>query len=185
MGVGTIKRAVFLDRDGVLNEAVIREGRPYPPANAEEVRIVEGAAEGLRQLKSLGFLLIVVTNQPDVARGTQTLSEVEAINTRLTSVLPLDDILMCLHTGDGCDCRKPKPGLLLQGASRHQVSLPECYLIGDRWRDIDAAAAAGTPAVWIDYGYQERGPSSPPVAVVKSVREAVNWIVERERNSCE
>jgi D-glycero-D-manno-heptose 1,7-bisphosphate phosphatase len=183
MGVGPLRRAVFLDRDGVLNEAEVREGKPYPPASAAEVRLVPGAEEGLRQLKALGFLLLVVTNQPDVARGTQTLGEIEAINARLTAVLPLDDILMCLHSGDGCNCRKPKPGLLLEGAARYGVSLSECYLIGDRWRDVEAAAAAGVPAVWIDYGYQERGPLTPPAAVVKSLGEAVGWIVERERRS--
>jgi D-glycero-D-manno-heptose 1,7-bisphosphate phosphatase len=129
--------------------------------------------------------LIVVTNQPDVARGTQTLTQIERINAKLSSLLPLDDILMCLHSGDSCDCRKPKPGLLLQGAARHNVNLTECYLIGDRWRDMDAVAAVGALGVWIDYGYRERGPSSPPAAVVKSLKEAVDWIVERERNSCE
>jgi D-glycero-D-manno-heptose 1,7-bisphosphate phosphatase len=184
MGVGALKRAVFLDRDGVLNEALVRDGLPYPPATAAEVRLVEGAEEGLHQLKALGFLLIVVTNQPDVARGTQTLEQVAAINAKLSAVLPLDDILMCLHSGDGCDCRKPKPGLLRLGAARYDVDLGECYLIGDRWRDMDAASAVGVPGVWIDYGYRERGPSEPPAAVVPSMQEAVRWIVERERNSC-
>lgn len=185
MGISPLKRAVFLDRDGVLNEALVRQGLPYPPATADEVRLVEGAEEGLQQLKALGFLLIVVTNQPDVARGTQSLEQVHAINEKLSAVLPLDEILMCLHSGDHCDCRKPKPGLLVQGGARHNLNLKECYLIGDRWRDMDAAAAVGAVGVWIDYGYQERGPSSPPAAIVKSLREAFSWIVERERNSCE
>ena len=180
MGIGTVRRAVFLDRDGVLNEAVVRDGKPYPPETAADVRLVEGAAEGLRQLKALGFLLLMATNQPDVARGTQTMAELEAINAVLLTALPLDDVFMCLHTGDGCDCRKPKPGLLLQGADRYALSLPHCYMIGDRWRDMDAAAAAGVPGVWIDYGYLERGPSVVPAARVKNLREAVDWIVNRE-----
>ena len=106
MGIGTVRRAIFLDRDGVLNEAVVREGKPFPPDTASAVRLVDGAIEMLPRLKQLGFLLLVVTNQPDVARGTQTIAEVEAINDVLRAVLPLDDFFMCLHTGDGCDCRK-------------------------------------------------------------------------------
>lgn len=183
MGVGTVSRAVFLDRDGVLNQAVVREGKPYPPETAAAVQLVDGAAEGMQRLKQLGFLLLVVTNQPDVARGTQTVAEVEAINDVLRAALPLDSFFMCLHTGDGCNCRKPKPGLLLQAAERYGLSLEDCYLIGDRWRDIDAAAAAGVPGVWIDYGYQERGPGTVPAAQVKSVCEAVDWIVNQENCS--
>ncbi|MFN0105243.1 MAG: D-glycero-alpha-D-manno-heptose-1,7-bisphosphate 7-phosphatase [Bryobacteraceae bacterium] len=183
MGDGTLRRAVFLDRDGVLNEAVVRDGKPYPPAKAEEVRLVAGAAEALARLKALGFLLLVATNQPDVARGTQTTAELDAINALLREALPLDDFFTCPHSGDGCDCRKPKPGLLLQGAERYGLALTDCYMIGDRWRDIDAAAAAGVPGVWIDYGYRERGPSAVPPARVKSLSEAVDWIVSRESGS--
>ena len=183
MGIGTVRRAIFLDRDGVLNEAVVREGKPYPPDTASAVRLVDGAIEMLPRLKQLGFLLLVVTNQPDVARATQTIAEVEAINDVLRAVLPLDDFFMCLHTGDGCDCRKPKPGLLLQAAERYGLSLPDCYMIGDRWRDIDAGAAAGVPGVWINYGYAERGPGATPVVEVRTLREAVDWIVNQENCS--
>lgn len=180
MGVGTIKRAVFLDRDGVLNEAVVRDGKPYPPATAAEVRLVEGALKALRRLKEMGFLLLVTTNQPDVARGTLAEAALAEINAVLRASLPLDDIFCCIHTGDGCECRKPKPGLLLEGAARYGLSLKDCYMIGDRWRDMDAAAAAGVRGVWIDYGYQEREPSAPPAARVKSTTEAVDWIAEQE-----
>ena len=90
MGVRTVRRAIFLDRDGVLNEAVVRNGKPYPPASAAEVRLVEGAAEGMARLKELGYLLLVATNQPDVARGTQTMEELGEINHVLEAALPLD-----------------------------------------------------------------------------------------------
>ena len=163
MGVGTLTRAIFLDRDGVLNEAVVRDGKPYPPASAAEVRLVDGAAEGMARLKELGFLLLVATNQPDVARGTQTMEELGAINAVLEAALPLDAVLICPHdSGDECLCRKPKPGLLLFGAQHFDLALSACYMIGDRWRDMDAAAAAGVPGVWIDYGYAERGPTETP-----------------------
>ena len=184
MGVRTVRRAIFLDRDGVLNEAVLRNGKPYPPASAAEVRLVEGAAEGMARLKELGYLLLVATNQPDVARGTQTMEELGAINHVLEAALPLDAILICPHdNSDECPCRKPKPGLLLFGAEKFELSLPDCYMIGDRWRDMDAAAAAGVAGVWIDYGYRERAPAVPPALTVKSLREAVDWIVNQENRT--
>ena len=182
MGVGTVRRAVFLDRDGVLNEAVVRDGKPYPPQSAEAVRLVDGAAEGLARLRELGFLLLVATNQPDVARGTQTMAELNAINDVLRGALPLDEFLICPHdSGDGCECRKPKAGLLREGAERFGFELANCYMIGDRWRDMDAAEAAGVTGVWIDYGYAERGPAKAPAARVKNLREAVDWIVNQEK----
>lgn len=181
MGVGTVTRAVFLDRDGVLNRAVVREGKPYPPADAGAVELVDGAADGMARLKAAGFLLLVVTNQPDVARGTQSAAELNAINDVLRAALPLDAFFICPHdSGDGCDCRKPKPGLILQGAAAHGVDMAASFVIGDRWRDMDAARAAGVRGIWIDYGYAERGPSETPAATVKSLREAVDWIMNQE-----
>jgi D-glycero-D-manno-heptose 1,7-bisphosphate phosphatase len=178
MGIGPLKRAVFLDRDGVLNEAIVRDGKPYPPQTAAEVRMAPGAAEALQRLKSRGLALIVVTNQPDVARGTQTAEAVNAIGARLRRELPVDEILVCMHDdGDGCDCRKPKPGLILEGAARFGADLARSFLIGDRWRDIEAGQAAGCRTVWLDRGYRERGPAQPPDARVRSLGEAVEWIV--------
>jgi D-glycero-D-manno-heptose 1,7-bisphosphate phosphatase len=178
MGIGPLRAAVFLDRDGVLNEAVVRDGKPYPPDLAADVRLIPDAAEALRRLKALDLPLIVVTNQPDVARGRQTVAEVEAIHRRLRDELPVDDFLACYHDDrDGCACRKPKPGLILEGAARHGADPGRSFLIGDRWRDIDAGRAAGCRTVWIDRGYRERGPSSAPDAKVASVTEAVEWIL--------
>lgn len=183
MGVGPLSgamRAVFLDRDGVLNEAVMRDGKPYPPASAQEVRIMADAPVALARLKARGLALIVVTNQPDVARRTQDASAVEAIHQRIRGALPVDDILSCFHDdGDGCDCRKPKPGLIVEGALRHGVDARRSFLIGDRWRDIDAGRLAGCRTVWIDRGYRERGPTEAADARVASLGEAVSWILEQ------
>lgn len=100
--------AVFFDRDGVLNEAVVINGQPHPPGNVEALRILREAPAALARLKAAGFLLICVTNQPDVARGTQSRDVVAAINDKLREQLPLDDILVCYHDeAEGCDCRKP------------------------------------------------------------------------------
>ncbi len=178
MGIGALKRAVFLDRDGVINRAVVRVGKPYPPGSDSEMEIDPDAPTALALLKQAGFLLLVVTNQPDVARGAQRRETVEAIHARLREALPIDDVYTCYHDdADGCACRKPKPGLLLEGAARHGVDLSASFLVGDRWRDIDAGHAAGCRTVWIDRGYGERGPSSPAAARVASLREAANWIL--------
>ena len=180
-GVNGGARAVFLDRDGVLNRAVVRDGKPYPPPSAAEMQIAEGAAEALRLLKARGFLLLVVTNQPDVARGTQSMFAVEEIHRLLAAALPVDAFLVCPHDDrDACDCRKPLPGLLLQARARYAIELANSFLIGDRWRDIDAGKAAGCRTIWIDCGYRERGPSTPPDATVSSLPEAVGWILSAE-----
>lgn len=172
--------AVFLDRDGVLNEAIIRDGKPYPPASLEDLRVVSGAAEALAHLKQHGFLLLAVTNQPDVARGIQQRDLIERMNNRLRSDLPLDGILTCYHDdSDGCDCRKPQPGLMIHAARQYGIDLRRSYLIGDRWRDIDAGANAGCRTVWIDRGYAERPPVADPDARVQSLSEAVQWILNR------
>jgi D-glycero-D-manno-heptose 1,7-bisphosphate phosphatase len=177
MGVGSL-RAVFLDRDGVLVHASVRNGKPYPPASLQELEILPDVREALAELKKRGFLLIVVTNQPDVARGTQTRATIESMHAALREALPIDDVLVCYHDDrDGCDCRKPKPGLLLQSAREHSLQLKDSYVIGDRWRDIDAGHEAGCTAVWIDCGYDETGPAKAPAARVNSLRQAAEWII--------
>lgn len=171
------RRAVFLDRDGVLNRPIIRNGRPYPPASLAELQILPDAAVALAELKAEGYLLVVVTNQPDVGRGLQPQTQVEAIHEALRTALPLDDFFVCYHDDlDDCDCRKPLPGLLLKAAAKHHINLASSFMIGDRWRDVDAATGAGCRSVLIDYGYQERKPEHPPNVRVTSLRGAVNWI---------
>jgi len=170
--------AVFLDRDGVINRAMVREGKPYPPATLEELQILPDAAAALADLKQRGFLLLVVTNQPDVARGQQRREMVEQINRALASALPLDEVLVCYHSDhDACQCRKPQPGLFVQAAVDWEIDLARSFVIGDRWRDIDAGYNAGCMTVLIDYAYEERAPAHQPDVRVKSLREAVDWIL--------
>jgi D-glycero-D-manno-heptose 1,7-bisphosphate phosphatase len=154
------KRAVFLDRDGVLNRSLVRDGLPFPPAKVEELELYPEVIDGCAQLKEAGFLLVVVTNQPDVGRGTQSREIVEAMHARLRTDIPsLGAIEVCFHAGsaygDPCDCRKPKPGMLVRAAAAHAIDLSQSFLIGDRWRDVDCAHAAGCRAVFIDHGYRE------------------------------
>jgi D-glycero-D-manno-heptose 1,7-bisphosphate phosphatase len=174
-----VKRAVFLDRDGVINAAVVRDGKPYPPASVEAVEILPGVADALAALKRAGYMLVVVTNQPDVARGTQTRAAVDAIHARLRAELPLDAVYVCPHDdADACHCRKPKPGLLLDAARDLDIDLAHSYMVGDRWRDIDAGIAAGCTTIWIDRGYAEPQPRTFGTRVA-GLPDAGAWILDR------
>jgi D-glycero-D-manno-heptose 1,7-bisphosphate phosphatase len=178
MGIGQVNRAVFLDRDGVLNRVRVREGKPYPPATAEELEILPGVPAALASLRAAGFALIVVTNQPDVARGSALRESVEAMNAQLAKALPIDEWRVCYHDdSDACSCRKPKPGLLTEAAAALAIDLTRSWMIGDRWRDIDAGHAAGCRTVLIDYGYDERPPSTEPEFRAASLAEAAEWIL--------
>lgn len=185
MGIGEVsqgmRRAVFLDRDGVLNQIVLRNGKPYPPGSAEEIRILPGVPEALQSLRENGFLLYVVTNQPDVARGRQSVAEVERIHAFLAQNLPLDGFYVCYHDdNDQCSCRKPRPGLVLAAAREHSIDLQSSYMVGDRWRDIEAGHRAGCRTAWIDYAYNEPAPKVLPDVRAGSLDEATTWILNRE-----
>ena len=174
---GRLRRAVFLDRDGVINRAIIRSGRPYAPLSLEEFEILPGSGEALQQLREAGYLNIVITNQPDVAAGTVPRSVVEAMHDALLKDLPIDAVKVCYHgDAEGCVCRKPKPGMLLEAARELRVNLGASFLVGDRWRDIAAGQAAGCACFFIDYQYSEKKPEKPYVAV-NSLREAVSFIL--------
>jgi D-glycero-D-manno-heptose 1,7-bisphosphate phosphatase len=148
------RAAVFLDRDGVINRALLRERRPCPPRSLAELELLPGVAAALAALREAGYCLVVVTNQPDVARGTTPRSVVDAINTRLLALLPLDAVRTCVHDdGDGCACRKPAPGLLTQAAQDLQLECAASYMVGDGWRDIEAGRRAGCRTIFLDHGY--------------------------------
>jgi len=175
---GSRRRAVFLDRDGVLNRVTVRGGKPYPPRSLEEVKLLPGVKEGLRQLRAAGFLLIGATNQPDVVRGEARREVVDAINARLVAELGLNEMRTCWHDdADHCECRKPKPGLLLDAARAHRIALPESYMVGDRWRDIEAGQAAGCKTVWLRAPYAERGPQRPADFIADGFESAARWIL--------
>jgi D-glycero-D-manno-heptose 1,7-bisphosphate phosphatase len=148
--------AVFLDRDGVINRAVVRNGKPYPPARLDDFEILPGSLSSLPQLADFGYVLIGVTNQPDVARGTQSREMVESFNAVIQSSLPVCEIFVCYHDNkDNCDCRKPKPGLILQAAEKYGIDLSRSWMVGDRWKDIAAGRAAGLKTIFVDYHYAE------------------------------
>jgi len=175
-----LKRAVFLDRDGVISEAIVKEGKPYPPEGLENLQILPGVREALDRLRQKGFLNLVVTNQPDVARGKMPKHAIEVMHKRLIGELALDSIYTCWHDDkDNCNCRKPKPGLLEQAARQHGVDLKSSYMVGDRWRDVEAGVAAGCRTIFVDYRYNEKKPVKPDFRC-QSLKEAVAWIESRE-----
>ncbi len=174
-------RAVFLDRDGVLNRAIVRDGLPYSPKTVDELSIYAEAAGALARLKEAGFLLIVVTNQPEVSRGTVSRAAVEAMNAAVAERLPVDDFFVCWHDdADACACRKPRPGLLLDAAARHGIDLGRSFLVGDRWRDLDAGAAAGCRTILIDHQYRDRQPRQEPHFRTDSLSAAADWILAHQ-----
>ncbi len=172
-----LKRAVFVDRDGVLNRAVVRDGRPYPPSTLEEFEILPGVTEALVRLRDAGFLVIGATNQPDVARGAQRREVVEAMNARLLAEMPITEILVCYEDGDDCPRRKPNPGLLLEAAETYGIDLAASFMIGDRWRDVEAGRRAGCRTVFIDLGYSERKPNPPADHTAPDLPAAAAWII--------
>jgi len=149
-------RAVFLDRDGVINEAIVRDGKPFSPSSLSEFRILPGVHQALWELRDAGFLLIVATNQPDVARGFQRRDIVEAMHDRLRRELPIDDIKVCYEVESASSlCYKPRPGMLLEAARERLIDLSCSYMVGDRWRDVGCGRAAGCFTIFIDRGYSE------------------------------
>ena len=170
-------RAVFLDRDGVINRAVIKQGRPYPPPSVKDLEFLPRVKEAVEKLKRADFRLIVVTNQPDVATGLQHREVVEAMHAKICRELPIDDIKVCYHNDeDECSCRKPNPGMLLEAAEEWSLDLQRSFIVGDRWRDIEAGQAAGCKTILIRYQYDERQPDKPD-ALVDSLLEASELIL--------
>ena len=169
--------AVFLDRDGVLNRAVVRDGKPYPPRTFEELEILPGVAEACARLRGAGLRLIAITNQPEIARGTLTRDAVDGINRALQRELRLDDARVCPHDdADRCECRKPAAGLILDAARDWGIALGSSFVVGDRWRDVESGRRAGCKTVFVDHGYSERRPESPDL-VVTNLLDAVSWIL--------
>jgi len=175
------KRAVFLDRDGVINRALERDGRPYPPGSREEFEILPEVPGACARLKAAGYLLVVATNQPDVGRGTLSREIVEDLHRLLLERVPIDRVEVCYHPGHGqsdCDCRKPKPGMLRSAAAQLGINLEKSWMVGDRWRDIDCGYAAGCRTILIDRGYAEELRKAPHFRV-RDLAEAAEIILAR------
>jgi D-glycero-D-manno-heptose 1,7-bisphosphate phosphatase len=172
-------RAVFLDRDGVISRSLVRDGLPFAPNALNDFEILPEAPEACRRLKQAGFLLVVVTNQPEVGRGTMKQEIVEAMHAKMRRELPIDRVGVCYHPGHGlshCDCRKPKTGLLVSAAQELNLDLAHSWMVGDRWRDIDCGFAAGCRTVFIERGYAEALKHAPDYRA-KDLAEAADIIL--------
>jgi len=171
-------KAVFLDADGVLNEAVVNDsGKPTAPTSLQKFRIPDEVRPALDSLKSEGYLLICVTNKPDVSEGLMTQENLDLIYQKLTTDLPLTDIFMCLSRNE--PCYKPKPQMLLDAAKKHDIDLSKSFMIGDTARDVGAGENAGCTTVWIDRKYPINKGTEPPQSAYTaySLKEAVDWIL--------
>jgi D-glycero-D-manno-heptose 1,7-bisphosphate phosphatase len=180
LGIAPVGRvAVFLDRDGVLNEVRVGpDGISRPPQSVQALTLLPGVIDACEKLRRIGCLLVVVTNQPDVARGVQTVAAVEQINDELRHRLPIADIWVCYHdNGDGCACRKPQPGLLLAAARQLAIDLDSSFMVGDRWSDIEAGRRAGCRTILIGDSGIEHSLEADYAAA--SLAEAANWISDR------
>ncbi|MBJ7357586.1 HAD family hydrolase [Nocardioides sp.] len=174
----TARPGVFLDRDGVLNQAFVVDDVPTPPRRLEDFHLLPGVVETCRALADAGLALVVVTNQPDLARGALDPEALDAMHAVLREQLPLDDIVVCPHDGrEGCWCRKPRPGMILDAARRLGLDLNRSVAVGDRWRDIDAAHRAGIHAVYVDWGLGEPLRDSPD-ARFGSLAEARDHVLQ-------
>lgn len=171
--------AVFLDRDGILNRAIIQAGKPYPPSRLEDLEILPGTLVSLKRLADHGYRLIGITNQPDVARGIRSRKMVEALNAEILIRLPVREIYVCYHDdSDNCTCRKPKPGLILYAAEKHGVDLSHSWMVGDRWKDIAAGQAVGLKTIFVDYHYAEKYVGNPADFTVEDTAHLADIILK-------
>ncbi len=174
-----VNKAVFLDRDGVVNRALEHEGKPYPPTTLADFQILSEVPAACARLKAAGFLLVVATNQPDVGRGTLRQEVVDGIHAHMLKQLPIDRVEVCFHPGKGlseCDCRKPKPGMLLRAAREWNIDLAQSWMVGDRWRDVDCGHAAGCRTIFINRGYAEELKQKPDFSA-RNLGEAADIIL--------
>ena len=174
-----MNRAVFLDRDGVINRAVVREGRPYAPITLEDFEILPRVDEAIQLLHQAGFKLIIITNQPDVASGLQTMESVEEMHQKIRSRFPIDDIRVCFHLDEHrCRCRKPNPGMLTDAAKEWSIDLKNSYMIGDRWKDMEAGKAVACKTILVRYSEYTEDNARAADAVVESLFEAAQLILK-------
>lgn len=143
--------------------------------------MLPGAVEACRQLTADGWALVVVTNQPDIARGVATRAEVDAINQRVTAGLDVTGVMVCPHDDtDHCTCRKPLPGMILTAAERWGIDPAQSVMVGDRWRDIECGRTAGTATIFVDHHYDERRPVAPDHIVASLAQAATLLTTVRE-----
>jgi D-glycero-D-manno-heptose 1,7-bisphosphate phosphatase len=170
------QKAIFLDRDGVINKLIIRNGKAQAPYTLEEFELFFGVEEAIKLIKKAGYLTIVVTNQPDVARGWVSKESVLLINNKVREVLLIDDIKICFHTNeDHCLCRKPMPGMLLEAQKEWNIDIQNSFMIGDRYSDIEAGKRAGCKTILIGAG-DKQGEFATPDFKADLLRDSLKFL---------
>lgn len=170
-------KAVFLDRDGVINKAIVKDGKPFSPLIVEDLKVDFEVKFALDELRNAGFLLVVITNQPEIARGNLTFEVLDLIHDNICKSVGHLEFYVCPHDNqDLCKCRKPSTGLLDSAAINLRIDLIKSYLIGDRWNDIAAGQRAGCKVYWINRNYDEKQPTGEFITV-NSLSEAVSLIL--------
>ena len=188
-----MKPAVFLDRDGVINELILNpvSGEFEPPRSPGDLVVVSGAIQALCSLRDAGFELFLVSNQPDYAKGKSPLEKIQAVHERLDSILKEYNVVFreyyyCYHHPQGitpeysfpCECRKPKPFFLFKAAHDYQIDLPGSWMIGDRDSDIECGKSAGTRTILIQNPDSVRYQGSVnPDFLSKNLKDAVMIIL--------
>lgn len=174
-----MNKAVFLDRDGVINHTLFKMGKQRAPYSLEEFKFIDGVKESTLALKKAGYHLIVVTNQPDVARGWVPMDQVLLLNEYVYAHLPVNEIMACFHTEkDLCECRKPKAGMLLSAAEKFQISLDKSFMVGDRMSDVEAGHRAGCRSILVGQAESDI-PVKKPDYTCADLREATAWILSQ------
>ncbi len=176
-----MNKAVFLDRDGIINKAIIKDGKAYSPRRFSEFEFVENVAEQIKKIKDAGYYVIVVTNQPDIARGNMDISELNKMTETIKANLAVDEISICPHDDtDNCTCRKPKPGMLFDAAKKYEINLNKSFLVGDGWKDMEAAKNTGCMGILIDTFYNK---GVDCFRRVEDMNGAVNIILNEKEES--
>ena len=145
-----MKRAVFIERDGILNEVRTGPKQQITPIGLEDFKILTSVSEALKKLKAVGYVVIATTNQPGLSRGYQSRRELDRMHELLRGNLPLDDIMVCPHDeADHCPCRKPRSGLLVEAAFKWHLNLDHSFVVSDKWQDAEAARTAGCTSLLV------------------------------------
>lgn len=172
--------AVFLDRDGVLSKGYVRDGKSYAPRKIVDFKLLPYAITSVEKLRKIGFLVIVVTNQPDINNGLVTIEAVNTMHSILRKKTKIIDIFLCPHSkNEHCSCRKPKPGMLIEAAQKYNINLSKSFMVGDRASDIEAGLAAGCRTIFINRNYKEPIPVNQE-KTVHSINSASNYIIKQK-----
>ncbi len=170
-----LKKAIFLDRDGVINKVILSDGKPFSPRKFNEFEFLPQVEKALSYLRKLGFINIIVTNQPDIARGLVEMKELNKMHTLIREKLPVDDLMVCPHDDkDNCTCRKPKPGMLIEASEKWGIELKKSYLIGDSWKDMEAGKSVSCKTILIDMPYNHEAKSEYRVKNWDEVVETID-----------